>query len=89
MPPTEAKFIADQLERLVSLPLDLKEDIEHWDNECASFQEELAARCPTFELEHHVWHFFTDSDIRKKDAGYKRRQNQAVVDYIRRLRSDQ
>jgi hypothetical protein len=54
MPSTEAEFIADQLERLISLPLDTKEDAERWDNECANLQEVLAVHCPTFELEHHV-----------------------------------
>jgi hypothetical protein len=86
MPSTAAEFVAGQLERLISLPLDKQEDAERWDNECASFQKALETRFPTFEVEHHVWHFFTDSDIRRKDAAYRERQHQAVADYIKRLR---
>ncbi|HXT38699.1 MAG TPA: hypothetical protein VN887_01615 [Candidatus Angelobacter sp.] len=81
-----AEFVAAQLERLVALPLDTPEDEERWEGECASFQTALETRFPTFELEHHVWHFFTDTDIRQKDAGYRERQNRAVADYVRRLR---
>ena len=81
-----AEFAAEQLERLVGLPLDTPEDEERWGSECASFQTALETRFPTFELEHHVWHFFTDTDIRRKEAGYRQRQHQAVADYISRLR---
>jgi hypothetical protein len=81
-----AEFVAAWLERLVALPLDTSEDEERWGSECASFQTALEARFPAFELEHHVWHFFTDTDIRRKEAGYRQRQHEAIVDYIRRLR---
>ena len=81
-----AEFVAEQLERLVVLPLDTPADEERWERECASFQAALEKRFPTFELEHQVWHFFTDTDIRRKDAGYRQRQHQAVADYIGRLR---
>jgi hypothetical protein len=81
-----AGFVAKQLEQLLALPLDTPEDEERWASDCASFQTALETRFPTFELEHHVWHFFTDTDIRRKDAGYRHRQHQAVASYIRRLR---
>ena len=81
-----AEFVAAQLERLISFPLDTIEDAELWDTECARFQRALETQFPKFEVEHHVWHFFTDSDIRRKNAGYRQRQHQAVADYIRRLR---
>ena len=88
MPTTDsaAEFVAAELERLIALPLATPEDEQQWDTECASFQTALEARFPTFELEHHVWHFITDSDISRKDAGYRERQHQAVTDYVRRLR---
>ena len=90
MPATDsaAEFVATELERLIALPLDTPEDAERWDTECASFQTALETRFSTFELEHHVWHFITDSDIRRKDAGYRDRQHQAVTDYVRRLRHE-
>ena len=81
-----AVFVAKELERLMSLPLDSKEDAKRWDVECASFQNALETRFPSFKVDHQVWHFFTDSDIRQKDAGYRQRQNQAISDYVTRLR---
>jgi hypothetical protein len=81
-----ASFLAGELERLMALPLETADDVEHWDVECAKVQTELETRFPSFEIEHHVDHFFTDSDIRQRDAGYRQRQHQAISDYVRRLR---
>jgi hypothetical protein len=81
-----ADFVAIELERLMSLPLDTLEDVERWDIACADFQTALETRFPSFPLEHHVEHFLTDSDIRQKDAGYRQKQHQAISDYVTRLR---
>jgi hypothetical protein len=81
-----AEFLAGALERLMSLPLDTQEDAERSDVECADVQTALETRFPSFEVEHHVGHFFDDSDIRQKDAGYRQRQHQAIADYVARLR---
>jgi hypothetical protein len=82
-----AEFVAAQLEKLMALPLVTDEDEERWGAECASFEKELESRFPTFALEHHVEHFVTDTDIRRKEAGYKDRQHREISDYIRRLRT--
>jgi len=81
-----AEFVAERLERLVGLPLDTPEDEKRWGSECAIFQTALATHFPTFELEHQVWHFFTDTDIRRKEAGYRQWQHEVVANYIIRLR---
>jgi hypothetical protein len=81
-----ADFVATELERLMSLPLDTPEDAKRWDCACANFQTALETRFPRFSIEHHVEHFFTDSDIRHKDAGYRQKQHQAISDYVTRLR---
>ena len=83
---TAPEYLADQLERLIALPLATPKDAERWDKECANVQTTLESQFPKFEPEHFVWHFFTDSDIRHKDAGYRQRQHQAVSEYITRLR---
>lgn len=80
------EFVAAGLEKLVVLPLVTAEDEERWGQECASFETALESHFPTFELEHHVHHFFTDTDIRRKESGYRDRQHREVADYIRRLR---
>jgi len=80
-------FLAAELDRLMALPLDTIEDTKRWDIECARVQTELEIRFPCFEIEHHVHHFFADSDIRQQDLGYRQRQHQAISDYIRQLLS--
>lgn len=81
-----AEYLASQLERLMALPLATVEDANRWDKECAEVQTMLETRFPSFQLEHSVWHFFIDSDIRLKDAGYRQRQHCYITDYIARLR---
>lgn len=70
----------------MALPLASAEDAERWDSECAEVQTILERKFPDFEPEHFVWHFFTDSDIRCKDASYRQRQHRAVSEYVARLR---
>lgn len=81
-----ASFLASELERLMALPLETPDDVARWDVECAKVETELETRFPSFEVEHYVYHFFTDSDIRQRDAGYQQRQHQVISDYVRRLR---
>jgi len=85
---TAAQYLAAQLEHLMALPLATAEDAERWDSECADVQTALETRFPGFEPEHFVWHFFTDSDIRRKDAGYRERQHKAISECISRLRHE-
>ncbi len=80
------EYLAGQLERLMALPLATLEDVERWDKECAEVQTALEKRFPDFQWERSVWHFFLDSDIRLKDAGYRQRQHRYISDYVARLR---
>ena len=82
-----AEFLADELERLMSSPLDTLEQAKRWDTDCADVMTVLETRFPRFEIEHHVWHFFADADIRRRDPGYRRQQHQAIADYVTRLRN--
>jgi hypothetical protein len=81
-----AEFVAAELEKLLALPLVTDEDEERWRAKCASFESALESRFPAFPLKHHVEHFFTDTDIRRKEPGYKDRQHREISDYIRKLR---
>jgi hypothetical protein len=81
-----AKFLAEKLEFLMSLPLDTLEDVNRWDIECEKVETDIDTHFPNFEFEHFVWHFFTDSDIRQKDFGYRQSQHKQITDYIARLR---
>ena len=82
-----APFVVAGLELLIALPLVTADDVDRWDMESARFQDAVEAQFPGFEYEHHVWHFLTDSDIRRTDAGYREQQHRAIVRYIERLRS--
>jgi hypothetical protein len=79
-------YLADELERLMALPLTTAEDAERWDEERDRVKQQLAERFPQFEPEEEVWHFFDDADIRARDAGYRERQHGLMAEYVRRLR---
>jgi hypothetical protein len=49
---TAAQYLAEQLERLMALPLASKEDVERWDGEAADVQTTLEKEFPGFTLEH-------------------------------------
>ncbi len=70
----------------MALPLASKEDVERWDKEAAEVQTTLEKEFPGFAVEHFLHHYFTDSDIRFKYAGYRQRQHTAVSEYVARLR---
>jgi hypothetical protein len=82
------QFLVTELERLLSLPLDSKAQIEAWYAESERVQRELPERYPDLEYPHEVWHFLADADIRARDAGYRQYQEKIMTDYIRRVRDE-
>ena len=83
-----ASFLADELERLMALPLETLDDVDRWCDECAKVETELETRFPSFTYQEQVDHFFMDPDIRQRDAGYRQWQHQGISDYVARLRLD-
>lgn len=83
-----AQFLVSELERLLSLPLDSKSQLQNWYAESERVQRELLERYPDLEHPHEVWHFLADADIRARDAGYRQYQEKIVTDYIRRIRDE-
>lgn len=82
-----ANFLADESERLVALPLDTLEDAQACEIECAKMQTEFEKRFPDFGVEEVAEHFFTDSDIRQRDVGYRQWQHNRILEYAKRLRN--
>jgi hypothetical protein len=82
------QFLVTELERLLSLPLDSKSQIEAWHAESERVQRELPERYPDLEYPHEVWHFLADADIRARDPGYRQYQEKIMTDYIRRVRDE-
>ena len=82
-----ASFLADGLEHLLGLPFASSEDLAAWDVEADRLHSEVERRFPEFKLQHFLYHFFNDADIRVRDAGYRERQEGLVREYIERLRT--
>ncbi len=85
---TGPQFLASQLERLLSLPLDTKEDVERWSQQAQAMQTGFDA-FSAFEFPHHIWHYFIDADIRQRDLEYREYQEKQIRDYIAEIRATQ
>ena len=82
------QFLAEQLEPLLSLPLDTKADVVPWYSEADAVQA-ACDRFPVFEFPHHIWHYFADADIRQRDSEYRQSQEKEIRDYIAEMRATQ
>ena len=82
-----ASYLADQLERLISLPLNTKADLENWECERNKVEQTLRDKFPSFEPIHDLRHFMDDADIRVRDSGYRDKQHQTMSKYIILLRN--
>ena len=82
-----SQFLADELERLMNLPLKSKEDVRHWANQAHKLQSLLTERFPKLDFPHDIWHFLADADIRERDSDYKDAQHKKISDYIARVRA--
>ena len=85
---TGPQFLADQLERLMALPLETKDDVQRWYSEAHAVQSEFK-RFPSFEFPHHIWHYFADADIRQRDLDYCDSQHGKISEYIAQARATQ
>jgi hypothetical protein len=81
-------YLANQLERLMALPLAMPTDVERWYEESSRVKQTLEQRFPRFEPEHEVWHFLSDADIRSRESNYRDRQHRLMTAYVQRLRHD-
>jgi hypothetical protein len=85
--PTGPEFLAAQLERLVEMPLETPADMDRWYSAAHDVQSALHD-LPPFEFPHHVWHYFADADIRRREPLYRERQEKAIRDYIAEVRAN-
>lgn len=83
-----AQFLADELERLISLPLNTKEDMERWYAERYALEKVLSSKYPNFQYLHEVDHFFDDADIRREDSDYREWQHRKILNYVSKLRHE-
>ena len=85
--PEAAQYLASELERLMQLPLTNPVEVKGWYDECHRVQDTLKKQFPTFEPYHEVWHFWTDAEIRSRDAGYRDYQHRLMSEYVHHLRN--
>ena len=82
-----SRFLADELERLMMLPLKNKADVTHWASEARNVETVLRARFPDLDFPHHITHFLDDADIRERDSDYRDAQHKEISDYIAQARA--
>jgi hypothetical protein len=84
---TALEFVAKELERLLALPLQSKDDRDSWYVEARKLERAVKERA--VELPEEVWHFLADADIRSKphETEYRALQETTVRKWIVALRS--
>ena len=82
-----AEYLAAELERLMALPLTTPAEVERWYAEAGLLEDALGHRFNSFPVEHEVWHFLSDADIRSREVGYRDRQHRLMSEYVHRLRT--
>jgi hypothetical protein len=84
------QFLADELERLLTLPLEPKGALKSWYEEARNLQKAMRLH-PEVEIPHEIWHFFADADIRSKphEVEYRGMQERIVRELIAQLRGNQ
>jgi hypothetical protein len=78
--------IADELERLLALPLETELDVAAWQRAAAALKESLRSDHSEIALEGETYHFLVDAEIRQRDVGYRLWQEGQVRTYIQRVR---
>ena len=83
------KHLANELERLLTLPLVPGHALEEWYRDARDVLAAMSTRYPDVEVPHEVRHFLIDADIRAKpkDAEYRHDQETVVRQFIADLRS--
>ena len=80
-------FLADGLDRLLGLSLASSADLAVWYEQADCLHSDIERRFSEFELPHFLYHFFSDADIRARDAEYGEWQGRLVREYIESLRT--
>jgi hypothetical protein len=85
---SDRQFLADELERIVRLPLYNAEDEDAWYAATADAREHLRSRFDDVGsvVPRQIYHYFSDADLHRKEPSYRAAQEKYVVDFIRQLR---
>ena len=80
------RYLVDELERLLNMPIDSEQELNTWYAESKRIQKELPDRFRALDYPHEIWHFLADADIRSRDPGYRQYQERIIADYIKRVK---
>jgi hypothetical protein len=85
----DRQFIADQIEPITQLPLETPQDEDAWLAATQAVMQRLSARFPDVAsvVPHHLYHYFDDADIHRKEPAYRAAQERRIIEFIRELRS--
>jgi hypothetical protein len=81
------KFFTDELEKLLAMPLNTKEDLDAWDAASQRLRDTIRSQHREVEYESETYHFLVDAEIRQRDAGYRKWQEGEVRHYIEKVRA--
>ena len=82
-----AHLLADDLERLLDLPLAASTERDYWYAQAQAVERTLHECAPSLSVPHELWHYLADADIRARDPAYCHAQEQFVRDYLAELRA--
>ena len=82
------KFFADELEKLLAMPLNTRQDLDAWYAASERLRETMRSQHPGVEYEGETYHFLVDAEIRQRDVGYRKWQEGEVRNYIQKVRAE-
>lgn len=80
--PYGPRELARDLTRLLELPAQTKEELSAWYEAASTLEERIQASKELRHLPHSLWHFFSDADVRSKDARVREQQYEQVRRHI-------
>jgi len=75
---SQLREIARELRRLQRSSPGTNDAMPAWYEESRRFADDLALHFSGVDLPEEVWHYLHDADLRAKDPGYRRMQDQAI-----------
>jgi hypothetical protein len=82
-----SKFFADELEKLLGMPLETRQDLEAWHFASKRLRETITSQHPDVDYEGETYHFLADAKIRQRDPDYRKWQEGEVRRYIEMVRA--
>ena len=80
-------FFADELEKLLAMPLNTKQELDAWYSASKHLQDTIRSQYPEVDYEGETYHFLVDAEIRQRDPGYRKWQEGEVRHYIEKVRA--